>query len=268
MPASQLPDVSAIDYKPAAVTPGACSTDALKALESALSALGPSAKGSNNSAGVRNWMAMVLLEQGRTADALSQTRRALDDARGAGAEPTQAMTLAARASARLNRQSDTARFVDDLAKQANALPGDLLKRDLFVLQGRLEKPKGHDDGDWEDREQTLFRSTQFGDDVDRALLKSDGSYTYFAADMAYHHNKVARGYRHLINVFGAGSADVDADAPVGDAGLDALVGGNRRGGVQRDHIPHVLRPAAFHVDLKLTPLATAPSMLKSGSTGP
>ena len=73
----------------------------------------------------------------------------------------------------------------------------------FVVEGRLEKPKGHDDGDWEDREQTVFKATQFGDDVDRALLKSDGSYTYFAADMAYHHNKLERGFTNLINVFGA-----------------------------------------------------------------
>ena len=83
---------------------------------------------------------------------------------------------------------------------------DELRQKGLVYEGRLEKPKGHDDGDWEDREQTLFRSTDFGDDVDRALLKSDGSYTYFAADMAYHHNKVARGFKHLINVFGADHA--------------------------------------------------------------
>jgi arginyl-tRNA synthetase len=76
----------------------------------------------------------------------------------------------------------------------------------LVYQGRLEKPIGHDDGEWEDREQTLFKSTAFGDDVDRALMKSDGSYTYFAADIAYHHNKLARGFRHLINVFGADHA--------------------------------------------------------------
>jgi arginyl-tRNA synthetase len=76
----------------------------------------------------------------------------------------------------------------------------------LVFEGRLEKPKGHDDAEWEDREQTLFRATQFGDDTDRALMKSDGSYTYFAADMAYHHNKLARGFRHLINVFGADHA--------------------------------------------------------------
>ena len=78
-----------------------------------------------------------------------------------------------------------------------------LRNKGLVVEGRLEKPKGHDDGDWEDREQTVFKATQFGDDVDRALLKSDGSYTYFAADMAYHHNKLERGFTHLINVFGA-----------------------------------------------------------------
>jgi arginyl-tRNA synthetase len=76
----------------------------------------------------------------------------------------------------------------------------------LVLEGRLERPKGHDADEWEDREQTLFKATAFGDDVDRALMKSDGSYTYFAADMAYHHNKLERGFRHLINVFGADHA--------------------------------------------------------------
>lgn len=72
-----------------------------------------------------------------------------------------------------------------------------------VVQGRLEKPLGHDAEDWEDREQTLFHSTAFGDDTDRALQKSDGSYTYFAGDVAYHHDKLKRGYKHLINVLGA-----------------------------------------------------------------
>jgi arginyl-tRNA synthetase len=84
-----------------------------------------------------------------------------------------------------------------------AVTVDELRAKGFVYEGRLEKPKGHDAEDWEDREQTLFKATEFGDDVDRPLLKSDGSYTYFAADMAYHHNKLARGFRHLINVFGA-----------------------------------------------------------------
>ena len=90
---------------------------------------------------------------------------------------------------------------DEVAETIEELRGKGL-----VFQGRLEKPKGHDDADWEDREQTLFKATAFGDDVDRALMKSDGGYTYFAADMAYHHNKLARGFRHLINVFGADHA--------------------------------------------------------------
>jgi arginyl-tRNA synthetase len=79
---------------------------------------------------------------------------------------------------------------------------ELRQRGLIYV-GRLERPKGRADADWEDREQTLFKSTAFGDDVDRALKKSDGSYTYFAADMAYHRNKLARGFTQLINVLGA-----------------------------------------------------------------
>ncbi|MFA5950480.1 MAG: arginine--tRNA ligase [Hyphomicrobium sp.] len=78
----------------------------------------------------------------------------------------------------------------------------LAKRGL-IFEGRLEKPKGHDEDEWEDREQTLFKSTEFGDDTDRALKKSDGTYTYFAADIAYHYDKLQRGFRQLINVFGA-----------------------------------------------------------------
>src|SRR5262249_9454965 len=73
----------------------------------------------------------------------------------------------------------------------------------LVYQGRLERPKGAVADAWEDREQTLFRATEFGDDVDRPLVKSDGSYTYVAADIAYHRNKYLRGFNHMINVFGA-----------------------------------------------------------------
>jgi arginyl-tRNA synthetase len=76
----------------------------------------------------------------------------------------------------------------------------------LVYEGRLEPPKGKLPEDWEDREQTLFRATQFGDDTDRALIKSDGSYTYFAADIAYHRNKVMRGFTTLIDVLGADHA--------------------------------------------------------------
>jgi len=72
-----------------------------------------------------------------------------------------------------------------------------------VYQGRLPPPKGAAIEDWEDREQTLFRSTDFGDDVDRPLMKSDGSYTYFACDIAYHRNKFDRGFATMIDVWGA-----------------------------------------------------------------
>ncbi len=73
----------------------------------------------------------------------------------------------------------------------------------FVYVGRLAPPKGQVDEDWEDREQTLFRSSRFGDDVDRPLLKADGGYTYFAADIAYHKTKIDRGFAELIDVWGA-----------------------------------------------------------------
>ncbi len=78
----------------------------------------------------------------------------------------------------------------------------LRARDL-VYEGRLPQPKGAPAEDWEDREQTLFRSTIFGDDIDRPLKKSDGSYTYFAADIAYHKTKLDRGFHDLIDVWGA-----------------------------------------------------------------
>ena len=72
-----------------------------------------------------------------------------------------------------------------------------------VYQGSLPPPKGEVPDDWEDREQTLFRATAFGDDMDRPLLKSDGSYTYFASDVAYSRNKIRRGYKELIYILGA-----------------------------------------------------------------
>ena len=79
---------------------------------------------------------------------------------------------------------------------------DLRARGI-VYEGRLPPPKGQVDADWEDREQTLFRATDFGDDVDRPLLKSDGGYTYFASDIAYHQSKIARGFNVMIDVWGA-----------------------------------------------------------------
>ena len=78
-----------------------------------------------------------------------------------------------------------------------------LRAEGKVYEGRLEKPKGAPAEDWEDREQTLFRAADFGDDVDRPLKKSDGSYTYFASDIAYHKSKFDRGFRDMIDVWGA-----------------------------------------------------------------
>jgi arginyl-tRNA synthetase len=80
---------------------------------------------------------------------------------------------------------------------------DYLRSKGDVYEGRLPPPKGAPVEDYEDREQTLFRATAFGDDVDRPLLKSDGSYTYFASDIAYHKDKFDRGFRTLVDVWGA-----------------------------------------------------------------
>jgi len=73
----------------------------------------------------------------------------------------------------------------------------------LIYEGVLEPPKGKTPEDWEPREQTLFRSTDFGDDVDRPVMKSDGAWTYFAPDIAYHYDKISRGYDELIDIFGA-----------------------------------------------------------------
>ena len=73
----------------------------------------------------------------------------------------------------------------------------------LIYQGVLEPPKGKKPDDWEPREQTLFRSTEHGDDVDRPVAKSDGAWTYFAPDIAYHFDKVQRGFDQLIDIFGA-----------------------------------------------------------------
>ncbi len=80
---------------------------------------------------------------------------------------------------------------------------DWLRGEGLVYEGHLERPKGKTPEDWEDREQTLFRAKDFGDDTDRPLIKSDGSYTYFAADIAYHRDKYLRGFNDQIIVLGA-----------------------------------------------------------------
>jgi arginyl-tRNA synthetase len=80
---------------------------------------------------------------------------------------------------------------------------DFLRSKGDIYEGRLPPPKGKPVEDYEDREQTLFRATAYGDDVDRPLIKSNGSYTYFASDIAYHKNKIDRGFLDMIDVFGA-----------------------------------------------------------------
>jgi len=93
--------------------------------------------------------------------------------------------------AKLNGVSEIDRQIDELRAAG------------LVYEGRLPPPKGQPSEDWEDREQTLFRSSDWGDDVDRPLKKSDGSNTYFAADIAYHKNKIDRGYTTLVDIWGA-----------------------------------------------------------------
>ncbi len=99
----------------------------------------------------------------------------------------------------------------DLFRSERALVGEgrvddayaALEADGLIYRGVLEPPKGKRDEDWEPREQSLFRATAFGDDSDRPLRKSDGTWTYFATDIAYHRDKVERGFSDLIDVWGA-----------------------------------------------------------------
>ncbi len=78
-----------------------------------------------------------------------------------------------------------------------------LKKNNFVYKGKVKAPKGEDKKNWIEREQLLFKATEFGDDKDRALQKSDGSWTYFASDVAYHKNKLDRNFDYLINILGS-----------------------------------------------------------------
>ena len=83
---------------------------------------------------------------------------------------------------------------------------DFLEKNKFVYKGKIKAPAGENDKNWIEREQLLFKSTDFGDDKDRALQKSDGSWTYFASDVAYHKNKLDRKFDQLINILGADHA--------------------------------------------------------------
>ncbi len=97
--------------------------------------------------------------------------------------------------------SERTLHADNAAKIRSAINDLTLKGHIY--KGKLPPPKGEKPDDWEDREQTLFRSTDVGDDIDRPLVKSDGSFTYFAADVAYLKDKVDRGFVDLIYVLGA-----------------------------------------------------------------
>ena len=83
---------------------------------------------------------------------------------------------------------------------------EFLQKNKFVYKGKIKAPAGEDDSNWVEREQLLFRSTDFGDDKDRALQKSDGAWTYFASDVAYHKNKLDRKFDRLINILGSDHA--------------------------------------------------------------
>ncbi len=108
----------------------------------------------------------------------------------------------------------------------------------LIYEGVLEPPKGKLPEDWEPREQTLFRATRFGDDVDRPLRKSDGSATYFANDIAYHADKIGRGFRTLIDVWGADHGGYVARLR---AAITALAGDGATLDVLLCQIVHVLK---------------------------
>ena len=115
---------------------------------------------------------------------------------------------------------------------------DRLAADGLIYEGVLEPPKGKTPDDWEPRPQTLFRSTQFGDDVDRPLRKSDGSNTYFANDIAYHADKLDRGFDILIDVLGA---DHGGYVPRMRAAVKALSGGTKKFEAVLCQIVHIVR---------------------------
>lgn len=98
--------------------------------------------------------------------------------------------------------SERSLTIGDKGDLVGKVIADLRARNI-VYDGRLPPPKGAPVEDWEDREQVLFRSTEFGDDIDRPLVKSDGGYTYFASDIAYHKSKFDRGFTTMIDVWGA-----------------------------------------------------------------
>src|ERR1700730_4532225 len=153
---------------------------------------------------LKNIGAALAEKYGRTLLGRPETEW-LDEVRGAAIDAMMAMIRGDLACLNIEHEvffserSLTGGGAGDLVATAIA---ELRRRGL-VYEGRLPPPKGQPAEDWEDREQTLFRSTAFGDDADRPLMKADGSYTYFASDIAYHKTKLDRGYAFLIDVWGA-----------------------------------------------------------------
>jgi arginyl-tRNA synthetase len=117
---------------------------------------------------------------------------------------------------------------------------DLDARGL-IYTGVLEPPKGKTPDDWEPRPQTLFRSTQFGDDVDRPIRKSDGTWTYFAADIAYHRDKFRRGFETMIDVWGA---DHKGYIKRMQAAVEAVTGGKAALDVRICNLVHLFEGGA------------------------
>lgn len=100
--------------------------------------------------------------------------------------------------------------MDVYTSEKNVCSGAMVNEALAILEDRgdiyegiLPRPKGIDAVDWEERPQTLFRSSKYGDDIDRAIRKSDGTWTYFAGDIAYHFNKIQRGFSNMVDILGA-----------------------------------------------------------------
>ena len=142
----------------------------------------------------------ALLDQGE-AEWLPLVRRVAIDAM-MGMIRDDLASLGIRHEVFFSERSLTERLPGQNSNAVEKAIADLDAKHLIYV-GRLAPPKGQLPEDWEDREQTLFRSTAFGDDVDRPLRKSDGSYTYFASDIAYHKTKIDRGFGTLIDVLGA-----------------------------------------------------------------
>jgi arginyl-tRNA synthetase len=132
-------------------------------------------------------------------------------------------------------------FSSERASGAADATIDRLAADGLIYEGVLEPPKGKTPDDWEPRPQTLFRSTQFGDDVDRPLRKSDGSNTYFANDIAYHADKIDRGFDVLIDVLGADHGGYVARMR---AAVKALSGGKTKFEAVLCQIVHIMRGGA------------------------